>query len=100
MSNQEDVVEFRGRQPMAVDHAFAILEEVARQGPGVGARQIVEGVDMPRSTVYRILKHLVQEEYLVRSPDLSGFALGARLEMLSSRHQHALRVHDTDRGER
>ncbi|MET0931794.1 MAG: helix-turn-helix domain-containing protein [Aeromicrobium sp.] len=83
MPSPDDAIEFRGRQPMAVDHAFAILEEVARQGPGVGARQIVEAVDMPRSTVYRILKHLVQEEYLVRSPDLSGFALGARLEMLS-----------------
>lgn len=81
---------------MAVDHAFAILEEVARQGPGVGARQIVEGVDMPRSTVYRILKHLVQEEYLVRSPDLSGFALGARLDVLSSRTHQAARTLDTN----
>ena len=68
---------------MAVDHAFAILEEVARQGPGVSARQIVEAVSMPRSTVYRLIKHLVQEEYLVRSPDLTGFALGARLDILA-----------------
>lgn len=85
---------------MAVDHAFAILEEVARQGPGVTARQIVEQVDMPRSTVYRILKHLVQEEYLVRSPDLSGFALGARLEMLSARPHRAAASHGAERDDR
>lgn len=82
MSSQEAPDVFRGRQPMAVDHAFAILEEVARQGPGVSARQIVEALEMPRSTVYRLIKHLVQEEYLVRSPDLRGFALGARLDVL------------------
>lgn len=69
---------------MAVDHAFAILEEIARQGPGTTARQIVEGAEMPRATVYRILKHLVQQEYLVRSPDLRGFALGQRVHALAT----------------
>ena len=74
--------QFRGREPGAVDNAFAILEEVARSGAGVSAREIAENLGMPRATAYRILKHLVQQEYLVRSPDLSGFALGQRVRNL------------------
>lgn len=73
---------FRGREPGAVDNAFAIIEEVARSGAGVSAREIAENLEMPRATAYRILKHLVQQEYLVRSPDLSGFALGHRVRRL------------------
>jgi len=74
---------FRGREPGAVDNAFAILEQVARSGAGVSAREIAESLGMPRATAYRILKHLVQQEYLVRSPDLSGFALGQRVRDLA-----------------
>ncbi|MCL3837350.1 helix-turn-helix domain-containing protein [Aeromicrobium duanguangcaii] len=74
---------FRGREPGAVDNAFSILEEVARSGAGVSAREIAENLQMPRATAYRILKHLVQQEYLVRSPDLSGFALGQRVRDLA-----------------
>jgi DNA-binding IclR family transcriptional regulator len=82
---------FRGREPGAVDSAFAILEEVARCGAGVSAREIAENLGMARATTYRLLKHLVQQEYLVRSPDLSGFALGQRVRDL------AFAVHaDTD----
>lgn len=75
---------FRGREPGAVNNAFAILEEVARAGAGVSAREIADNLQMSRATTYRILKHLVQQEYLVRSPDLSGFALGARVRRLTA----------------
>ena len=75
--------DFRGREPGALDNAFAILEEVARAGAGVSAREIAENLGMARATTYRLLKHLVQQEYLVRSPDLTGFALGQRLQVLA-----------------
>ncbi len=39
---------------------------------------------MSRATIYRILKHLVAQEYLVRTPDLRGFALGARVRALGA----------------
>src|SRR5579859_1661338 len=38
---------------------------------------------MPRATVYRMLNFLVAEEYLVRMPDLKGFALGVRVAELT-----------------
>lgn len=71
------------RQPKAIHSAFTVLEEVARCGPGVTAREISANLRMPRATVYRLLNLLVQEEYLVRLGDLSGFALGRKVAELA-----------------
>lgn len=72
-----------GRQPKAVLNAFVVLEEVAACGPGVTAREISHNLAMPRATTYRLLNLLVQQEYLVRTPDLSGFALGSKVTQLA-----------------
>lgn len=71
------------RQPKAIHSAFTVLEEVARCGPGVTAREISTSLRMPRATAYRLLNLLVQEEYLVRLGDLSGFALGRKVAELA-----------------
>lgn len=71
------------RQPRAIHSAFTVLEEVARCGPGVTAREISANLRMPRATAYRLLNLLVQEEYLVRLGDLSGFALGRKVAELA-----------------
>lgn len=47
----------------------------------------MDALPLSRATVYRILKHLVAQEYLVRTPDLKGFALGVRLRSLLSAPQ-------------
>jgi DNA-binding IclR family transcriptional regulator len=70
---------FRARQPAAVDSAFAVLEAVAGHGPGITSKQLVDALPMSKATVYRIVKHLVEQEYLVRTPDLAGFMLGRRV---------------------
>lgn len=75
---------FTARQPTAVNHAFAVLEAVAALGPGVTAGRLVEALPMSRATVYRILKHLLAHEYLVRDPDLTGFLLGERVRRLAA----------------
>jgi DNA-binding IclR family transcriptional regulator len=67
-----------GRQPKAATTALHALEEVARHGPGVTAQEIARALDVSAPTAYRLLNLLVGEEYLVRLPDLSGFALGRR----------------------
>ncbi|MGC4934564.1 IclR family transcriptional regulator [Gordonia sp. DT30] len=74
---------FGGRQPKSVQNAFAILEAVASLGPGVAARTISRHVRIPAATTYRILNLLVADGYLVRTPDLSGFALGRRTAELA-----------------
>jgi DNA-binding IclR family transcriptional regulator len=72
-----------GRQPGAVHGALSVLEEVARVGPGVTAQQLSAGLGLPRATTYRLLNLLVQDEYLVRLPDLAGFALGRKVALLA-----------------
>jgi hypothetical protein len=78
-----DSHDFIARQPAAVDSAFAVLEAVARLGPGVTARELTEALPLSRASVYRIIKHLVGSEYLVRTPDLRGFVIGERVRALA-----------------
>ncbi len=78
----DDGVGLRARQPQAVRNAFAVLEEVARCGAGVTGTQVARNLGMPKATAYRLLNMLVEDEYLVRVPDLSGFALGRKVAWL------------------
>lgn len=71
-----------GRQPKAVISALRVLEEVARGGAGVTAKEIAARLNMPSATTYRLLTILVGEGYIVRVPDLSGFALGRRIGVI------------------
>lgn len=68
-----------GRQPKAVISALRVLEEVARGGSGITAKEIAARLSMPSATTYRLLTILAGEGYIVRVPDLSGFALGRRI---------------------
>ncbi|RFA09013.1 hypothetical protein B7R54_07095 [Subtercola boreus] len=77
------VTDLRARQPKAVHSALAVLEEVARCGSGVTAQQVSENLGMPRATTYRLINLLVQDEYLVRMPDLRGFTLGRKVVELA-----------------
>jgi DNA-binding IclR family transcriptional regulator len=72
-----------GRQPQAVRSALAVLQEVARAGAGVTAKEVAEALGLPPATTYRLLNLLVGEEYLVRLPDLHGFALGTKVAGLA-----------------
>ncbi|RUQ84902.1 transcriptional regulator [Labedella gwakjiensis] len=63
--------------------ALAVLEEVAARGAGVTARELSDALRMPRATTYRLINLLVQEEYLVRMPDLTGFTLGRKVLQLA-----------------
>lgn len=78
-----DPAPISGRQPRAVRTALAVLEEVVAAGPGVTAKEISTALRLPPATTYRVLNLLVGEEYLVRLPDLRGFALGRRAARLS-----------------
>ncbi|ABM10774.1 IclR family transcriptional regulator [Paenarthrobacter aurescens] len=63
-------------QSSATVNSLRILETIARFGPSTTAKDIVDALSMPPATAYRLLNALVGDEYLVRSPDLRGFALG------------------------
>lgn len=72
------------RQPGAILHALQILECVARRGPGTTANEISSDLRISRATTYRLVRLLSDDEYLVRMPDLRGFALGRRVGELTS----------------
>lgn len=65
--------------PTTVSNSLQILEAVAGLGLGVTAKEIAGALHMPPATAYRLLNALVADEYLVRTSDLRGFGLGARL---------------------
>lgn len=65
-----------GGGPSTVSNALRILEIVARFGTGTTAKEITDALQMPPATAYRMLNALVGEEYLARTSDLRGFALG------------------------
>lgn len=74
--------ELRGRQPRAVRHALQVLECVAASGAGVTGQEISAALGLSRATTYRLVQVLTEDEYLVRLPDLRGFALGHRVAAL------------------
>ncbi|NHC12450.1 IclR family transcriptional regulator [Motilibacter deserti] len=72
-----------GRQSHAVRNAFALLEEVARLGPGVTAKQVGAGLSLSPATTYRLLNLLVALQYLERQPGARGFTLGHKVAQLA-----------------
>ncbi|MEC5201018.1 DNA-binding IclR family transcriptional regulator [Arthrobacter sp. PL16] len=62
--------------PSTASNSLRILEIVARFGTGTTAKEITDALQMPPATVYRMVNALVADEYLVRTSDLRGFALG------------------------
>lgn len=79
----ETEVGFGGQQPKAVRKALVMLEAVAHLGPGATAKEIARFAGVAPTTAYRMLNLLVADGFLVRVPDLSGFALGRRTAELS-----------------
>lgn len=63
-------------KPSTTSNPLRILEIVARFGTGTTAKEITDALQMPQATAYRVLNSLVADEYLVRTSDLRGFALG------------------------
>lgn len=60
-------------------NSLKILEIVARFGTGTTAKEITDALQIPQATAYRVLNALVADEYLARTSDLRGFALGHAL---------------------
>lgn len=72
------------REPKAIHRALRVLEAVAELGPGATAKAVSRTVGYPPATTYRLLNLLVQDAYLVRMPDLKGFALGQKVTTLAA----------------
>ncbi|MFJ9631805.1 helix-turn-helix domain-containing protein [Streptomyces sp. NPDC101175] len=69
-----------GRKPQSIRSALGLLRAVAQAGPGVTARELAQATGLSSATTYRLLSLLEGDGYLVRLPDLRGFALGAKFK--------------------
>ncbi len=88
MSHSFAGIEDAGGRPKTVHSALLLLEAVASLGPGVTAQDLARELSLPPATAYRLINLLVGEEYLIRLPNLSGFALGSRVaELAGVAHQ-------------
>lgn len=67
---------YRPTHSGAALNSLRILEIVARYGTGTTAKEVTDALQMPQATAYRVLNSLVADEYLARTSDLRGFALG------------------------
>jgi DNA-binding IclR family transcriptional regulator len=72
-----------GHETRAAQTALVLLEAVAQLGSGATARDISSLSGIPPATAYRLLNLLVADGFLVRTSDLSGFALGRRTRELA-----------------
>lgn len=82
-ASQPRGTDLRAREPKAIHRALRVLEAVAEIGPGATAKEISHSLEYPTATTYRLLNLLVQDGYLVRMPDLKGFALGQKVTDLA-----------------
>lgn len=83
MTLVDDAVPTRGG---SVRRTLQILELVAARG-GASAKEISDAIDLPLPTVYRLVRELLDSEYLVHIREEKRFELGYKL------HQLALSLH-------
>lgn len=67
----------------SIERAFSILEAVAAQSDGVGLTEIANRVDLPKSTVSRMLTTLESLAVVERLPDGDGIRLGPKILALA-----------------
>lgn len=63
----------------AVVKAFAIIEEVAREPGRLGISELARRLGLPKSSVYGLVKALLELEVLVQRGEQKGLRLGPRL---------------------
>jgi IclR family acetate operon transcriptional repressor len=63
----------------AVDRAFRVLELLSASPHGLSLAQLASQTKVPKSTLFRILRTLLQHSIIVEDPDRKIFSLGMRL---------------------
>ncbi|MCL6611399.1 MAG: IclR family transcriptional regulator [Peptococcaceae bacterium] len=77
--------ESTGYSAPLVYKVFAVLEELARSGSGMGVSEISRCLNISKSTVYGITQALTDLEVIIQDPQNKKFRLGPTLVHLGSR---------------
>ena len=81
-----------------LERAFLILELLARHGRGLGLSEIVEILEIPKNSVFRITTTLLNRRYLLRDEDSKRFTLSRKFLALgyAAVSEHSLVVKSLD----
>lgn len=80
----------------ATKHTLEICEEVARSD-GITLAELVDSLDMPKSTVYDHLRTLSELNYVVRNDD--GYRIGLKFLKLGGRRRRDMSLYQTAKPE-
>jgi len=70
----------------ALRRGLALLRALAAREHGASMSELVESVAMPRATAYRLLRALIDEEFVATAPDATGrYVLGPAVDALRGR---------------
>ena len=73
----------------SVRRAFEILNTISKHSDGINLTDIASLVDLPKSTVARMLSTLLSLNAIERLTDREGFRIGSELVAMSSRVPHS-----------
>lgn len=76
----------------AARNALRILTHLARQSGPAAASALARDLDLPRSTVYQLLRVLQDEGYVVHYPELRAYGLGSLVSEIGSSVLRATRL--------
>jgi len=67
----------------AIARSLAILEHVAKSPAPVGVLDIIDALELPKATAYRLVDWFVSQGYLAREPSRKRLLVGSRLTTLA-----------------
>lgn len=76
----------------SVKRAISILEAIASTPAGMGVTEVAHRVDLPKTTVARLLSTLEEAQAVERLNDSHGFRIGSRLVAIASQVPYTQRL--------
>jgi IclR family acetate operon transcriptional repressor len=73
----------KGEKLGATARSLAILEHVAKSPAPVGVLDIIDALELPKATAYRLIDWFVSQGYLAREPGRRRLLVGSRLTSLA-----------------
>src|SRR5258708_40228593 len=67
----------------ATARSLAILEHVAKSPAPVGVLDIIDALELPKATAYRLVDWFVSQGYLAREPSRKRLLVGSRFTTLA-----------------
>jgi len=80
--------EFEFSRVRSADRALDLLELLAARGEGVGFNEMLEALELPRSSLSTLLRTLTTRRYVTRTNDGKRFRLGSKVLDLSAGYRH------------